>query len=407
MLPRLANAADLTQWANRLDAQGLLPKLIRRLILATAGDITRIGVRSEEGIRYSGFDGIAEVGKGNAFVPTGLSVWEMGVNQDPKGKADDDYIKRTKDPLGVDPSLTTFVFVTPRRWSGKEDWGEDKRLSGTWRDVWVRDADDLETWLELAPAVHAWISPLLGKDPGDTQALDTFWMDWREATEPPLSRELIIAGRDEAVKCVIHHLQGLPGVLTVRADAQDEALAFIAAALEQLPEGERDAVFARALVVESVQAWRQITITEQPMVLLPTFKPVDVVQATRRGHHVLIPAGRETAKSSGMVTLQRLSRQATEEALQAMGLGQARASSLASLAHHSLLSLRRHLSQNPEVQQPVWASPDKARAVLPVMLIGSWDEAIQGDRTRKLRRSLSGMRKNLIPLSDKSGASGP
>jgi hypothetical protein len=174
MLPTLANAADLTQWANRLDAQGLLPKLIRRLILATAGDITRIGVRSEEGIRYSGFDGIAEVGKGNAFVPTGLSVWEMGVNQDPKGKADDDYIKRTKDPLGVDPSLTTFVFVTLRRWSGKEDWAEDKPKSGPWRDIQVIDADDLEAWLELAPAVHAWISGLLRKDPGDTQALDTF-----------------------------------------------------------------------------------------------------------------------------------------------------------------------------------------------------------------------------------------
>ena len=81
-----------------------------------------------------------------------------------------------------------------------------------------------------------------------------------------------------------------------------------------------------------------------------------------------------------MVTLQRLSRQASEEALQAMGLGQGRASSLASLAHHSLLSLRRQLSQNPEVQQPAWASPDKARAVLPAMLIGSWDEAIRGDQ---------------------------
>ena len=147
MLTTLANAADLAQWANRLDAQGLLPKLIRRIILATSSEITRIGVRSEEGIRYPGFDGIIEAGKGNAFVPTGLSVWEMGVNQDAKGKAEGDYTKRTEDPLGVDPLQTTFVFVTPRRWSGKEDWVEDKRLSGTWRDVWVRDADDLETWL--------------------------------------------------------------------------------------------------------------------------------------------------------------------------------------------------------------------------------------------------------------------
>ena len=79
--------------------------------------------------------------------------------------------------------------------------------------ICVRNADDLETWLELALAVHAWISRLLGKDPGDTQALDTFWTDWREATEPPLSTELIIAGRDEAARHIAHHLQGPPGVL--------------------------------------------------------------------------------------------------------------------------------------------------------------------------------------------------
>src|SRR5947209_17700389 len=109
MLPILANAADLAQWANRLDAQGLLPKLIRRLILATSSDITRIGLRAEEGIRYAGFDGIANVGKGNAFVPTGLSIWEMGVNLDAKGKAESDYTKRTEDPLEVEPSRTTFV----------------------------------------------------------------------------------------------------------------------------------------------------------------------------------------------------------------------------------------------------------------------------------------------------------
>jgi hypothetical protein len=380
MLPTLANAGDLAQWANRLDAPGYLPKLIRSLILATAGDITRLDMRSGEGIRYPGYDGIVEAGRNCPFVPIGLSVWEMGVNQDPKGKAEDDYTKRTKDPLDVDPSQATFVFITPRRWSGKEDWVEDKRVSRIWHDVWVHDADDLETWIELAPAVHVWISRLLGKDPGDTRALDTFWMDWREATEPPLSTELIVTGREEAAQRIATQLQGPPGVLTVRADAQHEALAFIAAALEQQPEDVRDEIFARALVVDSVQTWRQITLAEQPMVLLPTFTPVDVVQATRQGHHILIPAGREIAESSGMVTLQRPSRQAAEEALQAMGLGQGRASSLASLASQSLLSLRRKLSRYPEVQQPAWASPGKARSVLPALLAASWDEALEGDQ---------------------------
>jgi hypothetical protein len=380
MSPTLANAADLAQWANRLDAQGLLPKLIRRLILATSSNITRIDVRSEEGIRYPGFDGVIEAGKGNAFVPTGLSVWEMGVNQDPRGKAESDFTKRTEDPLGADALQTTFVFVTPRRWPGKEDWVEDKRASGKWHDVWVHDADDLETWLELAPAAHAWISRLLGKDPGDVQALDTFWADWREATQPPLSARLLISGRDDVADRITRHLQGASGLLTIRADTQDEALAFIAAAIEKLPEGERDGLFSRSLIVESAQAWRQITIAKQPMVLLPTFKQVDVVQAIRGGHHVLIPAGRETAESSGIVILPRPSRQAAEEALQAMGLEQGRASSLASLAHRSFLSLCRKLSPYPEVYQPAWASPDKARAVIPALLAGSWDEALECDQ---------------------------
>src|SRR4029077_12935494 len=139
---------------------------------------------------------------------------------------------------------------------------------------------------------HTWMSRQLGKDPGNIQALDTFWTDWSEATQPPLSAELLISGRDEAAERITHLLQRPSGMLTVRADAQDEALAFIAAAIEKLPEGERDALFARTFIVESVRSWQKIPIAEQPVMLPPTFKPVDVVQAPRRGHHVLIPAGR-------------------------------------------------------------------------------------------------------------------
>jgi hypothetical protein len=380
MLPLLADAGDLAQWANRLDAPGYLPKLIRRLILATAGDIRKLEMRSGEGTRYSGYDGYLEVGRGHTFVPTGLSVWEMGVNQEPKGKADDDYNKRSADPLGLDPSQVTFVFVTPRRWASKEDWAGEKRRAGLWRDVWVIDADNFEPWLELSPAVHIWISHIIGKDPGDIQDLETFWENWREATQPPLSAELITSGRDADTVRIMQHLQAQPSTLTVRADSQEEALAFIAAAFDRLPDLERGAIFARTLIVESVHVWRQITFTEQPIILLPTFKPIEVAQATRHGHHVLIPAGRETVESRGMVVLQRSPRQVIAAALQSMGCTQERASSLASVARRSMLSLRRTLSINPEVQQPVWATPEKARAIFPALLAGSWDDAVEGDQ---------------------------
>ena len=244
----------------------------------------------------------------------------------------------------------------------------------------MMDSSNLETWLALVPAVHTWISHLIGKDPGDIQALETFWENWRETTLPPLSAELITAGRDAEAESVLQQVLAHPSALTIRADSQEEALAFIAATFEKLPDLKRGEIFARIVVVESTQAWRYITLTEQPIMVLPLFQPVDVAQATRRGHHVLIPSGRETAEARGMVVLPRSPRQAVVAALQSMGFAQERASSLASVARRSLLSLRRTLSINPDIQQPVWAAPDKARAILPALLAGSWDDAVEGDQ---------------------------
>ena len=87
-------------------------------------------MRSGEGTRYGGYDGTFKAERGNAFVPDGLSAWEMGVDPRPKKKADDDYKKRTAKPLDVDPSQATFVFVTPHRWPGKENWAAEKRQAG-------------------------------------------------------------------------------------------------------------------------------------------------------------------------------------------------------------------------------------------------------------------------------------
>ncbi len=375
----LATAIDLERWANRLDSSGDLPKLVRQLILAAEEDITQLDMRAGEGTRYEGYDGMVTAGKGNAFVPPDRSVWEMGVTKNVKGKADGDYAKRTESPGDIDPSRTVFVFVTPRRWAGKNAWVEEKRKAGEWRDVRVVDADDLETWLHLAPAVHIWISGLVGKDPGDCEDLETFGQHWQEATLPPLPSELILAGRAASVERLIAFVRGPAGIFTVQADSQEEALVFIAATIEQLSPNERDALFSRAVIVRTEHAWRQITLTEQPLVLLPTFQ-LTGTQVPRSHHHVFIAAGQELAKTQAMEVLPRLPRQLVEEALKGAGLSQERASSLALIGRRSLLALRRQLSPNPEIHQPAWADADKARVIVPIMLVGSWDERVPGDK---------------------------
>jgi transcriptional regulator with XRE-family HTH domain len=381
ILPIYANAYDLAQWAGRFDSFGLLPELVHRLVRATVKDIISFSMSSKEGTRIGGYDGILETEHGNEFVPAGLSVWEMGVNADPKQKADKDYKKRTDNPLHIQPSDAIFIFVTPRQWPGKASWVAEKRQEGKWRDVRALDADDLEAWLIDAPVVHAWISRLIGKDPGNVQDLTSFWDDWRRATEPPLSPKLLLAGRERAAEQLTQQLQAPASTLAVRADAPEEALAYIAAVFNLLPEAERQALFVRTIIVSSADAWSQIILTLQPLILIPMFTPVEPVSATRRGHHVLVPVGPETAETSGMIVLPRLARRPVETELLEMGVNQNEAADLASLAHRSLVALRRRLAVSPALQQPAWAERRQARARLPALLAGRWDARSEGDKT--------------------------
>lgn len=241
----LIDATDLNAWSNRREAQSLLPRVVRRLVHATSERVKRVGFPADEGVQLGGYDGIVRVGESNAFVPEGASVWELGTNRGVKAKADEDYKKRCDDPLGLDPSETTFVFVTPRRWGGKDDWVAAKEAEGFWREVRAYNADDLEEWLELAPGVHVWLSSRLGKQPEGARDLAGFWAAWSGVTNPPMSPDLVVLGRDSEADQLLEWVRGGPSALTCRAESREEALAFFAAALHRMPAEER-APYSRA-----------------------------------------------------------------------------------------------------------------------------------------------------------------
>jgi hypothetical protein len=111
---------------------------------------------ADEATRLAGWDGKVLAGEATANVPSGLSVWELGTGKDPRTKADEDYEKRTGNPLGVDTHQATFVFVTLRNWPQKRDWAEARQAEHVWSDVRVYDAEDVGQWLESAAGVAAW-----------------------------------------------------------------------------------------------------------------------------------------------------------------------------------------------------------------------------------------------------------
>jgi hypothetical protein len=385
----LVNNTDLHLWASRRESQSKLPQLMRRLIRATVANIKRLNFPSDESVQLGGWDGIVEVETGNDFVPDGTSVWELGVNRNVKDKADEDYEKRTANPSEINPETTTFIFVTPRRWGGKDDWVKEKVKQGKWLDVRAYDADDIEAFLEIAPAVHIWASILLGKRPEGAIDISHYWEEWVSVTRPQTTTTLVIAGRQEEVNRVSEWLQGPPSCLSLQAETQDEAVAFLAACIQLLPDDIKTTVIERAVVVENEVEWRRLSICAEALFLVPTFGDRSLVaSAVQRGHHVLLPLGLSEAKTIANVALNRPHREAVHQALEEMKFPQHQISDLATLGRRSLSVLRRRLAINPSLLVPQWAEPSEARLPLPALLVGRWQDSNEADR--KLIARLAG-----------------
>lgn len=382
----LVNAFDLERWANSRRAQEELPALVRRLIHATTTTATHIGLPAGDAVQQGGYDGVVVINEDHYAVPNGMSIWECGVSSDPKEKADDDYERRkAKQPHStagtVDPATTSFVFVTPRRWNAKTKWLEKRRAEKFWRDVYVLDVDDLEAWLEQAPAVHVWISTLLGRRPVGVDDLEAVWQDWSDSTTPPMSPELMFAGRKgtrDAIHAWFTEITAEP-TLGVESESPDETVALVGAAIQSLPADDRAAVLSRSVVVHDVDALVQVAASETPLRIVSTFSPGDAVnRATRRGHRVLVPRSPGEGVA-GTLHVPRLHRRSAEEALKAMGVSNDRARELSLLARRSLMSLRRRLATSAAVSRPAWASPSVGPSLLPIFLLGTVNEAVVGD----------------------------
>ena len=380
-LATLVDATGLVAWADRRDAQAFLPALVRRLILTTNPQVSRVGIRSGEGVQLAGWDGIVIAKAGNAFVPEGASAWEMGTNQNPRPKAQDDYRKRTQDPQGIDPAQTTFLFVTPRRWPRKDTWEAERRAEGVWRDVRVYDADDMETWLETAPAVHVWLSVELGTHPKDALDLESVWGDWSHSTDPSITMQLVLAGRKGLANKVIDWLvKSSETTLALRAESCQEALAVFAATILGYSGSEREWLLSRIVVVDTVATWNALTLSNETLILIPRFEDDAALgRARRTGHRVVLPLGAESTSDSSE-EVRRLARGEAEEALRAMGIQEKKVRNLATLARRSMTCFRRALAVRPEIQRPQWAQSNEGRRLVPALLAGVWTDTSKADR---------------------------
>ncbi len=378
-------ARDLEDWAKTLDARATLPQLVRRLIRATGNDIRMIEFPAHEQVQRPGWDGIVEAGQADAYVPAGTSHWEMGAGTSPQSKADDDFAKRMKDAHGLDRSKTTFVFVTPRKWLKKAEWRREKEALGVWKEVRVYDSASLEEWLEQSPAVDAWLAMLLNKKPQGVTSVEEYWANLQSMTDPSLQPEVFLASREEQSSELGRWLEGAPGSMLIEARSPDEAIDFVAAYSRE-PAARAEGFAAKALIVESREAWRNLAATAHAGLLLIahpalTIEPELIAEAVRAGHRVLVSSSRAPRDQVVSLRLPRVYRDDLARALRSSNLDEERANRVAREAGGSLTVLKRLLGRYAGTTEPEWSRPPEAAALVPMLLAGGWDETSDGDRS--------------------------
>ncbi len=379
------NAYEIHHWAdeNPRKAQEELPDLVARLIRASSKP-KYFRVLSGDEVTLHGYDMILEVDEGNAFVPAGLSVWEIGTGKNPKKKAEKDYQDRTKNPYGIDIKNTTFVFVTSRKWRDKNEWEIEKNAEGKWKRVRVLDAVDLKEWLHQCSAVHRWFARKIGKRPKGAFDIGQAWDEWRSATEPSSNEDLVIAGRTEEAKKFIQKLKNeSPSVIWVFGESRDEAYGFILASIKNAKE-----LIPRVLVINDSKEWMSVVESQNPLILIPRFDDyVNPRLAVKRGHWIIIPESNyQSRNQDNSIELPRPDKQSLVKALVEMGIDEEKAWDTVEKTRGFLTPLRRLLG---DFKEPKWAQPENATDHITALLIGAWDG--KNDHDVKIVERLVGM----------------
>jgi len=410
--------SEISQWAKTPDAPSHLPELVRRLVLATLTDGSRIDIPSGSSVWSPGWDGTVITQAGNPWVPQGASAWEFSCQVKTNPKATSDYNKRADDPEDVDIASATFVFVTPRKWPGKSKWAGARQAEHQWADVRGVNASDLAQWLEQAPAVADWFGRLIGKLPADgIDSLNEWWDRWSAATDPKLTPELVLAGRDQQADGIGIWAEGEPSHIYVQGETRAEAIAFVAASA-QVANGKWGSwLISKALVVQTSRVWKSLENHPFPLMLIRGFEWEWSPQiAISKGHHVINPLD-STQKSRGIgYQLPRLGRDETVPALTAMGLTAARAGSLTRSTARNLHILRRQLIDAAGGPAPDWASPENTESLVALVLIGQSEENHEGDKHivedivgkpyAEIAREIAGLAQTPDPPVAKWGADG-
>ncbi len=368
---KIITSTHLKQWADTRECQSLLPELIRRLICASVKQLDRLSFPCGDAVHMPGWDGIVSCQESIDMVPEGDSLWECGVNKDIQTKANDDITKRAANPLGHIKSSSTFVFVTPREWAGADAWILANQTG--WKKLVVYTAVELEVWIEKCPTVGLWLADKLNVlNAGAYQLPDMFWMQWASGDKYSLPYQIVTAGRGQAIDSVLKACLK-PSILEIQALTQSEAVAFVLASIATCSDADK--LWAKTIIVTSKNTFDDLVSHYENLIIITTLR--DNMSYALSHNHTVICAVTPEDQVSTAEKLPRVEREGFIKAIEDCGFDSVQARKIATDTARDVNVVRRRLKIDK--LKPEWADSDGISALLPIILLGQWDENVPGD----------------------------
>lgn len=391
-------SSDLVQWAETKskDCEQYLPFLIRLLIRETINGIKSMRFPSGDSTRYTGWDGVLETSNDlemiPEFIPKGTSFWEIGTGIDCFTKAEADYKNRTENNKGYDLKTSTFVFITPRIWEdnsrknakikkGKNDWIKRKTIEDDFNHVVVNDARDLEEWIQKCPHAAIWLGIHLKKYPSSgLESLSDFWERWVSNPKNKFAPEIVLSGRKRNLTELKKWFTGKYKPFTLKSLTREEAVAFLFATISTLPEEEKKYFLERCIIVKDIETFINFSKVYSNYILVNYFTdPSAADYAASNNNHVFIPVTPDNSTAIVNDELNTLGVYELLEELQKMGFDHDEAYQLSRDSGRSLSVLRSLLEFKQ--QPPEWAKSENTIFLLTALLMGSWDDSNEDDKS--------------------------
>lgn len=374
----------IENWARTVPAKAEFPELVLRLVQATIPSCqNKVDIPIGSSIYIGGWDGWINTKEGTTYIPQGLSGWEFGTDDSPISKANSDYKKRTEAENPVyNKAETTFVFVTPWIWTKKDEWVNEKKREGKWKDIIVYDSDSISQWLLAAPVVEKWLAPRVGAIPASGfDIVDEKWEDYIRGNKPYiLTPDFYTCGREGVVNELERLFQNKqPFILGIEASTREEAIAFILAAGKTISPNERDLFKSKGVVVYDKDSFRNLMTHRLSLCFIPVIDDYGMAFSARgRNHSVIVPLSQNDEFTSNKIKLPISNKHRLVDILISFGVDKPEAERIVRDNSCNLALIRKELDFPPF--RVDWQKNEDLKELLPALLLGKWSDGSKGDQ---------------------------